>query len=496
VQNRNITEEVRAAKIDKMDWELFQMHQPFTSELLEKYMDEVEPIYMFRYQSLNKEDIWKLMYPAFRDEKYALFKGYLDLVFEYQKVPEQFIVKMLAIETEISAKIVPENKEHILIDMDLLVKKQELSEEFMSTFFADKPASLMNVFTYQKMSSKFAMKLLEKNSYNVHMIKCVLTFQKLDTDDLMLLLDNPNLKEEYLTAIEYQEYDDKTLTLIKERIPKELLDVVNNIVFLRCITGRLKVDCTLSTHRQIMESVNWKLLSKKVLSDLELETLLDPKYSKNLCWYSLLQNNLLSEDKIIEETEAGNIGCIQWWAVLSTCRPKGKEFTEEFLEKYGKRKKWWNMLSDHSAVFYKECMSAIISESNKDNELLQFLRDFVKLTDWHDLLSKENLPEWFLRLFQNFSSDIPLFWGKVCRLQTLSEGFIADYMDRLDIDIILTYQALSENHLENLQEVFCDDHWDKVARYQPLSDRFIKKYSDKLNPSILRHNKYMSEKSK
>jgi hypothetical protein len=494
VKNPNLSEDVLLAKVDKMDWELFQMNQPFSHELLEKYRDRVQLMIIFKYQKLSEETILSFLKPYIAGQQYAMLKGLLDLVFQYQVVSEDFIRAMLGLEYSVIEEIapstsqcepVPPKRKQILVSLSLIVRYQKLSEEFLlSTLSGCDKETLIELCSYQTINRTMIVMLMdssiltEKTKYKI--IAAILQYQKLDQKDLLDILQwivsparvstlslRSACELRYFTlAFNNQTYDYETFIEMLAIAPEQVKPDAYISLFLRYL-----VQDTDTTN--LVDKIDWYKLSSRTLKPDEVFTLLRPErdYNKKICWYFFLKNNHLEEDVIESELVQSNIGAIEWWLLLS-----GKH-SEQFMSRHKDKKNWWKFIPvEEQAEFFQNCLESI-TDLNSEHQLPMFLRDFVTQSDWAYILRYEALDEWFIRLFQHFEKDIPLFWWKICRYQKLPETFIRKHMANLDLNIVLTHQVLSMEFIEEYVPFFEDDCWDKVKKFQTLTGEFCNKYA-------------------
>jgi hypothetical protein len=520
VKNPNLSDEVKDSKVDKMDWELFQMNQTFSKEFITKHIDNISPILIFKYQKLSEDVIFYFIGPHIESEKWAMLKGQLDLIFQYQKVSMSFIRKMLELEDEIIEKVfpksvsteekIPESAVHeeikkrpqIIVSIPAILQYQQVDEEFIKNCVLQNDNLLMTACFYQKLTSDFVMKLLEfvKSSEQFSaLLQVALKYQRFNKEDIMRICDYFDISsaDNYLLILEHQEYDYELFQWLMRKIPAEFVPVAYILAFLRGISGSLQDN--LSYRKDIIENINWQLLSERQLKKDELVAILNPEkeYIEKLVWYFFLKNNNLDEEILSKNYISDHLGAIEWWLLLTNERPTDMKFSEVFANKHKDKKKWWKFIPEqHIMEFYKQCLESLKnlpSEKSgvRQDHLAQFLKEFAEKGDWNTILRHEDLDEWFIRIFQNFDTQIEMFWWKLCRYQKLSEKFIRTHMIYLDLNVVLGYQKLSEEFLEEHAPFFDDDCWDKVSRYQPLTEEFQKKYIDKLNKIMLSFNEFV-----
>lgn len=86
-------------------------------------------------------------------------------------------------------------------------------------------------------------------------------------------------------------------------------------------------------------------------------------------------------------------------------------------------------------------------------------------------------------------------WTRLTRKYTLSEAFILEFRNYLDLNEILQYQTLSEDFIGTLQTLFhfINRSWNEISMRQKLSSNFIRAFQEKLDWALLSMHQALSE---
>lgn len=123
----------------------------------------------------------------------------------------------------------------------------------------------------------------------------------------------------------------------------------------------------------------------------------------------------------------------QVWNILSheAKEPEGV-MTDNFIMKFD-RYLDWNILSSHYDFS------------------IDMLRIYSHRVNWGKLLKRRKFAEKFLReMAPNFEEA----WGVLSKYQTLSEGFIHDFANKVDWDSIALYQDVTGQFLDDHSDYF------------------------------------------
>jgi hypothetical protein len=478
VQNKNLSESVRDNQVSYMDWEQFQRYQTLTATMLDKYFDELDPMIVLQYQVLSEPFINKLL--AKYIETPALLKGLLDCTFECQNVSESFITFYLTLTTDTGAGVIPPTcaasntctadtgagvipptctassssttesmpaassatpqlmKQPLLVDLLLVVKYQTLSEEFIQTHCMV-PLLRHFVFKHQKLSIDFLRQL---NWATLH-------------------------AEEMHTIALYQEM---SVDQLKSYIPYDMLNKgIWNKLFIKRMTSASPVV------NDLVELVNWPLMSRTLIEDSTALAYLIGNYTDKLNIYLFLTYNVVPED-VIQQNEH-KFDAISWWRLMTTQRPLEMKFSKTFVNTYNHKQKWWHYISQtEQQNFYTRCINAAT-----DDTVYYFLRDFAHDANWSNILRYEHLDEWFIRIFSQYADIIPMYWWKICRYQILTEQFIKENIQQMDLHILLGYQKLSIMFLEENAPFFTDSDWETLSTTQILTPDFCGRHAEHLS---------------
>jgi hypothetical protein len=238
---------------------------------------------------------------------------------------------------------------------------------------------------------------------------------------------------------------------------------------------------------KIIPNVNWNIIAKTKLTPVQLDGIVNLA-ADYMPWYLYFEKYQLSENHIILLHNANKIDAITWWCLL-TCN-RETPLSHSFMATYGERKKWWNYISN-GATFYSTCLQALdnievegtnLSPIASKADLKAFLNNFVANTKWPSLLQDELLPEWFLRIFgqKQLVAQIPKYWWYITRWQNLTQRFIDYYVFHLDLQMIFTYQTVTEEFIRDKIPFFTPENWTTINTRQNLSEAFRAEFADKL----------------
>ena len=110
---------------------------------------------------------------------------------------------------------------------------------------------------------------------------------------------------------------------------------------------------------------------------------------------------------------------------------------------------------------------------------------------WTTVSKHKGLTEEFIREFQD---NLDLFW--ISKHQHLSEDFIREFQDKVDWHCISCYQHLSSGFIREFADSV-DWYW--ISKCQHLSKEFIEEFKDKLDMDLIAdswHYKSVEEKKK
>ena len=246
--------------------------------------------------------------------------------------------------------------------------------------------------------------------------------------------------------------------------------------------------------QEILPNVNWNMVAECNLESAQIDAIVSntPEY---IPWYTFVKKHQLTEEQITKLDVEGYLTHMTWWTVLNgnTDREDGKKLSELFMRRHAAKLLWIPQVTD-TAAFYQAWMKA---KDNVDNidvdsitdprerhllaEIRSFLPTYVEKADWRKILREVELPEWAMRIFAEYSDKIDMYWWKISRWQKLKQPFINKHIDKLDLQIILAYQDVTDEFLREKCVFFTEENWDAVARHQNLSEQFLSDYADNLS---------------
>jgi hypothetical protein len=428
VRNHNLSSDVQNAILDKVDWELFQKHQSMSPETLQMHMNHLNPEIVTRYQCMSEDMLHEIIQPYLRDKQYSKLRECIANILEHQNISSAFMDHVIELNTKALDDMFSGIKPDLLAVTTLmsLAKNQHCSNEILLRYFVDVKdvVALLHVRT---LDWDTLLKFAERHKCS-EMLACVLQTHMLDLPKLRkIILLHENIMDDICITIafEKQPLTSTTHAWLLGITPDRLLPTAYTKMFLRAMNND---PCVPELDAIDMRLVNWYWISCTVLSQTQKQNIL-ASYSKELDWSEFLQYNHLTENEIVQHSEYGNIQYKEWWTLLRR-RP-------ELKRSHADRLRWWNYVPVQH-----------INTGIMDSE---FLEDVLKNTDWVHTLRHEQLPEWYLRELAVLGDHIDMFWWKVCVYQTLSESFIQDHLAKVDICMIIKYQNLSEQFLEQFK---------------------------------------------
>lgn len=135
--------------------------------------------------------------------------------------------------------------------------------------------------------------------------------------------------------------------------------------------------------------------------------------------------------------------------------------------------------SDSQIDFYEITKRFILSED--------FIKEFWDQLDIEDILIYQSLSENFIR---EIKERIPIrVFSALPQYQLLSEEFILEHEGTLDWNFISSHQELSESFINDNWDVL---NWHLISEYQVLSEEFIRDNKILLYPVIISKNQVLS----
>ena len=116
----------------------------------------------------------------------------------------------------------------------------------------------------------------------------------------------------------------------------------------------------------------------------------------------------------------------------------------------------------------------------RDNYIIEHgLRDFIETYE---------LDEDVIRMLFTFMPRP--WWNIIVQNQKLSEEFMREFKDKLDMLCVGTSQIMSEKFIEEMKDKLA---FKTVARYHRLSEEFIRKHNDEMDWKYISKDQDMSE---
>ena len=556
--NHNVEPDVIRDFVDKMDWENLQRKWVMTPDLIQHFRPMLDPLIALQYQNLTETIIVEFLEDIMNDTsmtsdaaKWERLREYLKVVFTYQKVSCDLILRFLQKEAEINSGLDPDapvTQQVILVDLPIVVKHQTLEESFMiqyclpfretvhemcktqklttammKTYFNQ--LNIRRLVKYQTLDNELTLKCLERFVFREppvqtvsaadmlkHLSSGMGTVSSVDTsvDDNSVLLPETesDADKRYRVAnslVNSQVYSIELFKQIVAAFPdhENWRNILWCNLYLRTLTpfgDDAHMGFSENTITQeVMPNVNWDLIAECELDANQINALIDNS-SQYITWYLFIKKHTLTEEQIIRLDATGVLTAIEWWLVLTTKRPEDKELSTTFVAEHKNRTTWWKQITD-VGPFYTKCLEALNNLDNIDvdaitigsrTNLRTFLRDYVNDADWKNILKNEELPEWFIRLFGHESFTIDLYWWKISRYQKLGMKNIRKNLENLDLHTLLGNQDLDMEFLEDKCPFFTEEQWNIVARGQKLTPEFIDAHKDQLVDTELAKNPFIT----
>ena len=86
-------------------------------------------------------------------------------------------------------------------------------------------------------------------------------------------------------------------------------------------------------------------------------------------------------------------------------------------------------------------------------------------------------------------------WYSICYRPDLSEDFMREFLDRFNLDCLISYQNLPESFLISIKDKLTGHQWYRIGSFSDnLSEDFIREFQDKLDwYSIAANQKTLSK---
>jgi hypothetical protein len=130
------------------------------------------------------------------------------------------------------------------------------------------------------------------------------------------------------------------------------------------------------------------------------------------------------------------------------------------------------------------------------NEQLKKIFDNPDDVNWESILNNSEVPEEILRSFSDKIDTPNEYRDSFCwrclisEKQKLSESFIRDFQDKLDLLKIASHQDLSEDFIREFKDKF---NWKIICCHQKLSENFIREHQDYVNWNQISYHQDLSE---
>lgn len=221
--------------------------------------------------------------------------------------------------------------------------------------------------------------------------------------------------------------------------------------------------------------LNWDILSSKSIPGRMMI-----KYVDNINWETYLTNGKKKEISALLELKEV---LMNHNYIFFDHRIKKQYYNKDFMLVFPQHVDWnWcarnKKLDDYVLLKYWDKFDiTVLSKYQPMSTAVQ--REKYYSIKWNTA-SKWHVEETLLASIKNLIN-----WNIKCRKQQLSEKFMSEHFDSLDIDQTSRYQVLSEKFIETFMTRL---NIPLISRHQKLSIDFIKKHRDKLSMFDLAQN--------
>lgn len=223
------------------------------------------------------------------------------------------------------------------------------------------------------------------------------------------------------------------------------------------------------------DKLNWDILSSKSIPGKSMI-----KYVDNINWETYLTNGKKKEISALLELKEV---LVVHNNIFFDPRMKAKYYNKEFMLVFPQHVDW-NWCARHKKIddyvllkYWDKFDINILSRYQPMSDAVQ--REKRYSIKWKTA-SRWHVEESLLADIKNLIN-----WNSKCKKQRLSEKFMSEHFEVLDIDQVSRYQVLSEKFIESYMNKLNIPY---ISRYQNLSIDFIKKHKDKLSMVDLAKN--------
>lgn len=164
----------------------------------------------------------------------------------------------------------------------------------------------------------------------------------------------------------------------------------------------------------------------------------------------------------------------RYWAYMS----RYQTLTIQFIDQYVEYVDWMEL------------------SRNKDSLTMQVIERYADKLIWPEVTT-HGILESVIKRFKRHLTVV--CWSNITFFTKLSDEFIVENLDKLQINTVLMCQSLQEETIENILHKLGEDEnkvlWDIVAEHQALSREFIQKHKTRLPVSKLVSNRNVSKKA-
>lgn len=445
-----LTDEIIEKNINKFDFNELVKRQNLTEAILDKYFDKFPIDDIIRYQKMGTTLLNKNINKIGIDS--------MKLVFKYQKLPQEWIIKRLL-----------DIKEHESVYKELLqivVQYRDVDEAFLALFVDD--LDMQFVTQHKKLSVKFIeanfLKFDQKDLLKMFENPQYSNINKIEKFNIAVLAENHTIDMDLLTKI-FSVGDDKYMKIVIKRYANS-----EDSDYTTSTSGSSAAEIHTTIEGWIDDLDYWGMVANDDLSEDFIV-----RYCKKLNLVTVFNTNVYEEGLVNKIENTGRmLNPLEMYAYVSGMNDVPDLYGAENLYKANwislvKRAKWWN--------FYDEVP-----------DLTDFDMDgFVKNTKWNKLVTSP-LPEWFMSYFAD-----KLDWWKIPHYQRLSMDFIKKYIGRIDLEQVCIYQKLTAEFLREYKDFL---PWDTISLWQPLTQDMINEFASYINFDEYKRNKSHENNSK
>jgi hypothetical protein len=449
--NSALPTETISAFADKFDSELSQRYHKYSDEMI---MDMVANgaagcLVLLTYQKLSDKCLRDMHAHFVAKQQFTVVRQMATTAIQHQQVSKEFLQELMSAESNGS-----------LFDREMVLRHQSaLPIDWLESVIVTTPETRRLLLANYVLEDKKVLGYIVNYEGDINLQE-ILMKQRLQEPILHFCLEiQPANREQNLRLMVFhQQISIKFLqeACARFELDKETVSRLYNTAFMRTLKPSdpdflawndadiehlvlpvLDIGALIRyTIKHLPEFLNY-IRSRKILVD----------------WYVLLTHQQITPEIVVILKDY--LPPLQMWYCMHRA---GSKNVDEM--------RWWKTASPAQII-------DLLERYNTEPELRCFLEAFVYATNWTSLMNNENLPEWFITIFAQYSKQIESrmngisYWWKVIRYQKLTSNFIDLHFDKFDVRTLLVYQTLNASQMSRL-EPFMDDEIRALANlHQP-----------------------------